>query len=118
MWFYKEHKKIVPIDIEKKLSELAFMVWIADDGCITKDSLILNTQSFTYEEQKILLRALDRRYNVCGSINRDRNNFRLRFNRSRARSVWRIIERYSIPALKSKFVPVTTAPHYIGAVAA
>lgn len=107
-WFYTDNKKIVPLDIAERLSELAFAVWIADDGCVTKDSLILNTQSFHVSEQKILLSALDRRYSICGSINRDRNNFRLRFNRSSAKRARRIIEKFSIPALNDKFIPVTT----------
>ena len=52
-----------------------------DDGCRTRNEIILNTQSFTFDDQLRLLGEIHRLYNIKGTINRDRNNFRLRFGR-------------------------------------
>ena len=92
------------------LTPLALAIWIADDGCRAVGSLILNTQSFTLSEQKVLLDALDKKYNVQGSINRDRRNFRLRFGRIESEKLMKIVAPFEIPILTSKFVPVTTCP--------
>ncbi len=107
--FYLQNVKHVPVDIVRDLTPLALAVWIADDGCRSHDSVILNTQSFTFEEQKRLLDAFEKRYRVEGSINRDRRNFRLRFNLVNATRLGRIVQSQEIPTLKEKLVPVTTA---------
>ncbi len=108
--FYKNTVKHIPNHIDGMLTPLALAVWIADDGCRENDCLILNTQSFVLAEQKLLLDVLDKKYNIKGSINRDRNNFRLRFNRANSKKFMALVESFEIPILKSKFVPVTTCP--------
>lgn len=113
--FYVYKTKQVPNDIAAYLTPLAVAVWIADDGCGTPESLILNTQSFSLEEQKRLLDALEKRYMVQGTINRDRKNFRLRFNRANTNKLRLIVQSFDIPILKTKFlVPVTTNPSMLG----
>src|SRR3989338_2408824 len=89
--FYQEGVKIVPDDIGTFLTPLAFAVWIMDDGCRTRDELILNTQSFTREEQEFLLEEIKRRYQIKGTINRDRRNHRLRFGRVAAERIAQIV---------------------------
>ena len=115
--FYKNNQKRVPDDIVNCLTPLVCAVWIADDGCRTDDSLILNTQSFSIEEQKVLLKALDKKYRVQGTINRDRRNFRLRFNKVNAQRLKLVVQKFTIPILHSKLVPVTTNPPAGGLVA-
>ena len=106
--FYNRNKKCVPRDIVKYLTPLACAVWIADDGCRTDHELILNTQSFTLTEQEILLNAISKRFDVNGTINKDRNNFRLRFNTVNAIKLRDLIQQIDMPLLHSKLVPVTT----------
>ncbi len=102
-------RKRVPDDIEHGLTPFAIAVWMADDGCAADNSFILNTQSFGHDEQEKLLECLARRYGVSGTINRDRRNYRLRFNRSNTDRLRSLVQPFAIPTLNKKLVPVTTA---------
>lgn len=106
--FYQDGFKRVPSNIIDYLTPLVCAVWIADDGCRTDGGLILNTQSFSIEEQRVLLEALEKRYQVQGSINRDRRNFRLRFSNVNTSRFKMVVQSFVFPILHSKFVPVTT----------
>lgn len=106
--FYREGIKIVPRDIGKYLTPRAMAVWVMDDGCRTQQDLILNTQSFTLDEQRFLLEEIKRRYEVRGTINKDRNNYRLRFGRLEAKTLSEIIAPYILESLITKIVPVST----------
>ena len=106
--FYREGTKIIPENIGNHLTSRALAVWIMDDGCRTRNEIILNTQSFTFDDQLRLLGEIHRLYNIKGTINRDRNNFRLRFGRIDAEKLSRIVEPHIIESLSAKIVPVST----------
>lgn len=106
--FYTLGKKQIPEDIIQDLSPLTMAVWIMDDGCLAGNSIILNTQSFSSREQDLLLKALDQRYGIQGAINRDRRNFRLRFNLTESRKLSEIARPFVIESEISKIVPVST----------
>ena len=101
--------KMIPENIGDDLTPQAVAVWVMDDGCRTRDTIILNTQSFMLDEQQRLLGEMKRRYKINGSINRDRNNFRLRFGRADAKVLSRIVAPYIIASFSAKIVPVSTA---------
>ena len=103
-----QKKKIIPKDIIHDLTPLEIAAWIMDDGCRSRDSLILNTQSFSEDEQHRLLKALESRYGIVGLINRDRNNFRLRFNRENMVKLSGLSRPYVVESLMNKIVPVST----------
>lgn len=106
--FYPFGKKIIPTDIVQDLTPLTVAVWIMDDGCLSNNSLILNTQSFVFEEQRLLLEAMKQRYQISGLINRDRSNYRLRFSRTETIKLSRVVRPHIIESLQSKIVPVST----------
>jgi len=58
--FYKDGKKIVPINIIEFLTPISLSTWIMDDGTFTKrkQTLILCTDGFTELEIELLLTAL------------------------------------------------------------
>lgn len=107
--FYAHGEKHIPRDIAGDLTPRALAVWIMDDGCLTRHELILNTQSFPFAEQELLLRVMRERFAVSGTINRDRRNYRLRFSKSQAKKLSGIVRPFIIPSLQMKIVPVTTA---------
>ena len=106
--FYQKGIKIIPKDIRKDLTPRALAVWIMDDGCKTRNEIILNTQSFTLDEQKLLLEELIKLYGIHGTINRDRKNYRLRFGKVAAEKLSRLVEPFIIESLFTKIVPVST----------
>ena len=108
-FFYPEKEKIVPKNIGEFLDPLALAVWFMDDGCFQPNSIVLNTQSFTYTEQKIMQKYFLQKYNVHTRIHKDRKNVRLYFGSQERGKIINIIR----PHLLSTFyktVPVTTDP--------
>lgn len=110
MWkrFYRDGRKEIPHDIVLDLTPQALAVWIMDDGCRDDETIILNTQSFTLKEQKLLLKALSERYGIQGTINRDRMNYRLRFAAEPSKKLSRLVRPYIVESLQAKIVPVST----------
>lgn len=56
--FYVDKKKRVPESIAKLLTPRALAIWIMDDGGKNGSGLKISTESFTYEEVKLLRDAL------------------------------------------------------------
>ena len=56
--------KVVPVDIASMLTPIAFAFWIMDDGHSYHKGLFLNTQSYTNEDIKLLINALEANFNI------------------------------------------------------
>lgn len=74
-------KKRVPQNIHKFLTAKALAYWFMDDGTkFTKNNnnyYYLSTQSFPLEDQKILVKALKRNFNLTINIHKDRSKYKL-----------------------------------------
>lgn len=103
--FYANGKKIVPENLGTMLTPYVLAVWIMDDGCLFNQSLILNTQSFTIDEQRYLQELFKKQYGVEVGIQKDRNNFRLYFPKQATKRIQEIIAPF---LFSSKFIPVET----------
>lgn len=81
----KKRVKRVPKNIHKLLTPRALAYWFMDDGSkhvkykITSkiSSYVINTHGFTYDDQKILVCAFKRLYNINVDIHKDRHYYRL-----------------------------------------
>lgn len=67
MW-YKSNIKRVPESIGQYLTPLALAIWIMDDGAKVGKGLKLSTNSFTFNECLILVKALSDNFNIKASI--------------------------------------------------
>ena len=56
--FYKEGKKIVPLNIGSLLTEKSLAYWAMDDGDNHRSGYILNTSGFTLDDVKVLQAVL------------------------------------------------------------
>ena len=108
--FYLENKKIVPANLV--LNPLSLSVWFMDDGSKSRNALYLNTQQFSISDQAKLLGILKCQFNLTGSLNRDKQYFRVRFNLESSRRLEKIIRPYILPGFFYKLGndPVTTDP--------
>ena len=106
--FYSNGHKIVPKDILDILTPLSLSVWYMDDGCLSQGTAILNTQNFSFSEQKILQKSLKEKFNLEATINKDRNKWRLRIKKEDFNRFRSLVEDYIIPSMKYKIVPVET----------
>jgi len=107
--FYKNKIKKLPKQIFEIVTPLSLAVWIMDDGCFDRNSIILNTQNFSLSENKILKEMFDKKFGFCSSINKDRNKWRLRFRKADFKKVRKLVKPYVIPSMRYKIVPVTTS---------
>ena len=75
--FYKDGKKRIPIDIEDFLTPLSLAIWVMDDGHKSRGNLILNTHIYNILGKQRILIALKSKYNIEGTINKDRDKYRI-----------------------------------------
>jgi hypothetical protein len=75
--FYKNGKKVVPINPLSNLNDKSLTYWFMDDGHKTKSGYILNTHSFSLEECIILCNFLSEKFNLKVSIQKDHGSIRL-----------------------------------------
>lgn len=80
--FYVGGKKVIPHNIGELLTPLGLAFWISDDGSYDKTNraVILNTQSFTFQENEILVNVLTNKFNVKCTIVKSRNSFAIRIS--------------------------------------
>jgi recombination protein RecA len=100
-----------------RLTPLAIAIWYMDDGNLAfhyKQSkkgvkyihgreLMLNTQSFSYEEHLIIQQYFQEVWNVSVKIHRNKNSFRITMNGTEALKFLDVIKDYALPSMEYKF---------------
>jgi ubiquinol-cytochrome c reductase cytochrome b subunit len=72
--FYRERRKIVPLDIADDLSPLAIAVWVMDDGAADYAGLTFQTHSFSRAETMRLAAVLSKEYGLRTGIRANRGS--------------------------------------------
>ncbi len=106
--FYKNKKKIIPSSLV--LNPLILAVWFMDDGSKSrKHDVYLNTQGFSFLDQKKLLSKL-RNLGLGARLNKDKKYYRIRFLKESVPKFNKIIYPYIIDSMKYKlsYDPVET----------
>lgn len=78
--FYRDKKKVVPKLIHRLLTPRALAFWYMDDGLIkSKQSkgLILNTQSFSFNEVEKLCEVLNSKFRLISKPRRQRDGWQI-----------------------------------------
>lgn len=78
--FYRDHKKIIPEDINQSLTSTAFAVWFMCDGSIKSKECrgrILNTQSFIRSDIERLISILKSKFNLQTSIRTQKDGLQI-----------------------------------------
>jgi len=100
--FYKGKTKVIPKDIE--LNPMVLAIWYMDDGSKSRDSdIYLNTQQFSFKDQKILLNAL-RNIEVRARLNKDKKYYRIRILKESVCEFMKIISPHIIDSMRYKLV--------------
>jgi hypothetical protein len=105
--FYKNKKKCIP---DLNLDPMMLAVWFMDDGSrCNKSNVYLNTQQFSKEDQYKLLGFLEK-VGLEGTLNKDKQYFRIRFKTSSIPKLFGMIKQFIIPSMKYKlgYDPVET----------
>ena len=103
LW-YKDKIKSVPECIGQYLTPLALAVWVMDDGAKVGKGLKFSTNSFTYNECLILVKALNDNFNLKASIQSagSNNQYIIYIWKESMDDLRNIISPYIIPEMKYK----------------
>lgn len=107
--FYEGKRKIIPKNISEFIKNpLVLAIWFMDDGnvVINRGKLRgyhLNTQSFTYSENSLLVETLKNYYCINPSIEKNKNSYRLAIYKKESREIFRnLVNDYLLPSMKYK----------------
>lgn len=102
--FYLDNRKIIPTEfLFENFSELSLAVWLMDDGAADGNQMRINTQSFTFEENELLLGLLRAKFGIEATINRDKDRYRLRIANASMERMMKIVVPHVIPDMLYKF---------------
>ena len=73
--FYKDGRKIVPLDIASLLCPLTVAVWLMDDGAADYAGVTFQTHSFLLEEVELLITALRERFDLATGSRRNKSGW-------------------------------------------
>ncbi|KKU82607.1 MAG: LAGLIDADG homing endonuclease [Parcubacteria group bacterium GW2011_GWA2_47_8] len=100
--FYRNQIKIVPKTIDQLLSPQSLAAWFMDDGCNDRGTAILNTQSFSVNDQKCLLKVFCERFGIEGYLSKDRDKFRIQFTTASSKLFLHLVKDNVIPSMQYK----------------
>jgi hypothetical protein len=102
-FFYLETRKVIPVELlHEQFTELSLAVWLMDDGAVDGKQLRLNTQSFSLDENEMLMSFLRAKLGIETRLNRDKDRYRLRIIDASMERLKSLIEPYLIPSMLYK----------------
>lgn len=107
--FYRNKRKIVPVNIEKFLTDpLSLAVWFMDDGGVKSDKTnpTISSHSFPREENKRLIKCLQKNFDLKVNLNWDGKGCRLYIPKGSIKRFLDLVSSYIPPSMKYKF-PLT-----------
>lgn len=85
--FYDGRRRIIPKDFESRITPLSMAIWIMDDGHRSRGNMVLNTHRYSKRDQERVLSVLKSKYEIDGTINRDRNKYRILISANSTREI-------------------------------
>jgi len=108
--FYRDKRKIIPKNIKEFLKDpIVLAVWFMDDGNVRKSKnntvygFHINTQSFTFEENEMLVKALKDNFGIVCAIHKNKGKHRIYVLAQSKRIFASTIIKHTIPSMYYKF---------------
>ena len=105
--FYLERRKIVPLNIKSMLkSEISLAIWLMDDGYKRNDcaAIRLNTDAFSYDEQKNLVQCLNANFKIKSQIHKKGKWYNIYIPKGEAKKFCMLTKPYILPSFKHKLL--------------
>jgi len=105
LW-YDNQKKSVPKCIDQYLTPLALAIWIMDDGAKVGKNFKLCTNSFSYNDCLLLIKALNNNFNIKASIQSagNKDQYLIYIWKESMTDLINIVSPYIIPEMKYKLI--------------
>ncbi|OGL64460.1 hypothetical protein A3B21_05245 [Candidatus Uhrbacteria bacterium RIFCSPLOWO2_01_FULL_47_24] len=107
-WFYHGTQKVIPDELENLITHPKVLaVWYMDDGNLRREygktyGCMLNSQSFTYDDNKKLSELLRKEYGIAPMLQRNHGKYRLYFGAGSWRKFCAIVTPYIVPSMRYK----------------
>lgn len=105
--FYPDGRKTIPRNIEELLKDpLSLAIWYMDDGALTtrKDSFVLNTQSFSKNDNLQLQKCLKENFHINANLNRDKHYWRLYIRKNSAKDFEALVKEHVATLMNEKLL--------------
>ena len=104
LWYNNNNIKHIPKCIDQYLTPLALAIWIMADGAKVSKGLILNINSFSYNDCLLLIKALNKNFNIKASIQSagQKDQYIIYIWKESMINLINIISPYIIPEMKYK----------------
>ena len=103
--FYRDRRKIVPDGVEELLEPAAVAAWFMDDGTADRAGVSFQTHSFKVDEVELLATALNHRYALKTSLNRNKGAWVVYVHGSSVEALKALVGAHMLPELAYKLVP-------------
>ena len=105
LWYDKKIK-YVPECIDQYLTPLALAIWIMDDGAKVGKTLKFSTNSFSYNDCLLLIKALNNNFNIKASIQSagNKDQYLIYICKESLTDLIKIVSPYIIPEMKYKLI--------------
>ena len=105
LW-YKNNIKQVPVNIAEYLTPLALAIWIMDDGSKVGKGLKFSSNSFSYNDCLVLVKALNDNFNLKASVQSAgcKNQLYIYIWKESMNDLRSIVSPYIIPEMKYKII--------------
>ena len=100
--FYLNRKKIIPDDLT--IDNFSLAIWFMDDGSKCGNSIYLNTQQFSFKEQKKLQKLLLNQFGIKSGLNKDKIYNRIRILKEDSVKFCNLIRKFVPESMKYKLV--------------
>jgi hypothetical protein len=112
--FYNNRKKVIPAKIDVLLDPLAMAVWFMDDGsrgARTPKGVVINTSSYTRQEQSLLQSVLAEKFGLRTSVHKVGKGCQIYIKRESFERFAKLVSPFLIPCMYYKLPidPVTTS---------
>ena len=105
--FYKNKKKIIPSNIQDLLTPRGLAHLIMGDGFFSKGIIMLCTESFTKEEQELLIEVLSSKFGIKATLNKrisatGTESYRIRISKKSMDKLITLVRPYFVPEMLYK----------------
>ena len=105
--FYKDKKKVIPLNIQDLLTPRGLAHLIMGDGFFYQGIIMLCTESFTKEEQELLINALHENFGIQATMNKRISStgiksYRIRISKKSMDKLIVLVKPYFIPEMLYK----------------
>ena len=105
--FYKDKIKVVPLNIEDLLTPIGLAHWLMGDGYLHNGVILICSESFTKEEQELLIAVLYSKFSIKATLNKRVSSsgiksFRIRISKKSMNKLIILVKPYFISEMLYK----------------